>query len=349
MADYLLNGHENDALTIVYQTPEYNARLMRALNWYSYNCNNDDAVKYALAWVKKSMGLEAFKTASNSTVKVDNSAAWVCRLLSNGAILSPHHEAYAKELAESLLEPKKKRIVPPNEVKETKKDNLEEKVRSFIGEHLEGNLDTKFDKFDLLSLMKQTNTPATYLQWIEPWVKNKLEHFTKAYSDKDEGYAWSKIELRRVVQKLQQFSDDLSTYLKVKKENRKPRTVKKKTPSQLVAKLIYKKDFSELCLKSINACDIVGASTLWVYNTKTRKIGSYVALDKNGLSVKGSTLLNFKVENSKQKILRKPEELIPKLLTLGKVSQRTFLDEIKATDTELSGRINGDVILLRIY
>lgn len=349
MSDFLLNGHENDPLTIVYHTTEYNARLMRALNWYSYNCNNDDAVKYTLAWIKKSMGVEAFKTASNSTSKVDNSAGWVCRLLSTGAILSPKHEAYATEAIELLLQPKKKKIILQNEAKEPKKDNLEEKVRSFIGEHLEGNLDTKFDKFDLLSLMKQMNVPATYLPWIESWVEKKLQHFTLAYSDKDEGYSWSKIELRRVVQKLQQFKDDLSTYLKVKKENRKPRTVKKKTPLQLVAKLTYKKEFTELGLKSINPCDIIGASTLWVYNTKTRKLGSYVALDKSGLSVKGSTLLNFKVADSKQKILRKPEELISKLLSLGKVSQRTFLNEIKATDTELSGRINDDILLLRIY
>lgn len=349
MADYLLNGYEPDALTINYTNSNYNSELMRALNWYSYNKNNDDARKYVLAYIKKNMGLDAFNAASNSSEDVDNTSGWVCRLLTQGAILNTSNASHADIAANILLQPKKKKVNEVKDVKEPKKDNLDEKIKSFIGENLEGNLDTKFDKFDLLVLMKTLNVPATYLPQIEEWVSKKLIHFTKAYSDKDEGYAWSKIELRRVVAKLQQFSDELKSYLKVKKENRKPRTIKKKTPSQLVAKLIFKKDCDDLKIKSIIPEEIIGASVLWVYNTVTRKIGCYQALDKNGLTIKGSTILNYKVETSNQKILRKPKEGIDKLLSLGKVSQRTFLSEVKAIDTELSGRINKDTILLRIY
>jgi hypothetical protein len=85
-----------------------------------------------------------------------------------------------------------------------------------------------------------------------------------------------------------------------------------------------------------------------VYNTKTRKLGCYVADDAGGLSVKGSSLLNFTESKSVSKKLRKPEATLPEVLKGGKVYLRNALDNIKAVATPLTGRINSDTILLRI-
>jgi hypothetical protein len=94
--------------------------------------------------------------------------------------------------------------------------------------------------------------------------------------------------------------------------------------------------------------DVVGAMQLWVYNTKTRKLGCYHADDAGGLSVKGSSLLNFTESKSVSKKLRKPEATLPEILRGGKVYLRNALDTIKAVASPLTGRINSDTILLRV-
>jgi hypothetical protein len=134
----------------------------------------------------------------------------------------------------------------------------------------------------------------------------------------------------------------------VAKTNRKPRKRKQKSPDQLVSKMKYLDKFEELKLESIQPKDIIGSLQLWVYNTKTRKLGCYVADDAGGLSVKGSSLLNFTESKSVNKKLRKPEATLPEILKGGKVYLRNALDNIKAVATPLTGRINSDTILLRI-
>ena len=128
----------------------------------------------------------------------------------------------------------------------------------------------------------------------------------------------------------------------------KPRKKKAVSSDKLVAKLKYAKDFKELKLTSIRPTEIVGAEVLWVYNTKTRKLGKYVAEFGAQLSVKGSTIQNYDEGQSLAKTLRKPEQKLPELLKAGKVPLRKFLEEIKATAIKLNGRINADTILLRV-
>jgi hypothetical protein len=107
-------------------------------------------------------------------------------------------------------------------------------------------------------------------------------------------------------------------------------------------------EFKELNLTSVKTIDIIGCMALWVYNTKTRKLGVYHAEDAGGLSVKGSSILNFVESKSIQKKLRKPETMLPEVLNGGKVFLRNVMDSIRAVDSKLTGRINKDTILLKV-
>jgi len=116
----------------------------------------------------------------------------------------------------------------------------------------------------------------------------------------------------------------------------------------LVAKLKYMKSNEPLKLVSINPADIIGSKELWVFNTKTRKLGKYVAAEFNDLGVKGTTITGFNEHQSICKTLRKPEEKLKEFKAAGKVQLRKFLDEINATDTKMNGRINEETILLKV-
>ena len=101
-------------------------------------------------------------------------------------------------------------------------------------------------------------------------------------------------------------------------------------------------------LVSINPVDIIGAKELWVFNTKTRKLGRYIAEEYKDLGVKGTSITGYNETTSIQKTLRKPEEKLKEFKAAGKVQLRKFLDEINATDTMMNGRLNEETILLRI-
>ena len=70
--------------------------------------------------------------------------------------------------------------------------------------------------------------------------------------------------------------------------------------------------------------------------------------DGTGLSVKGTTIIGFDETKSIQKTLRKPEDQLKDFKGAGKVKLRTFLDDIKTTDTKLNGRCNPETVLLKV-
>jgi hypothetical protein len=115
-----------------------------------------------------------------------------------------------------------------------------------------------------------------------------------------------------------------------------------------VAKLKYLKAHEPLKLVSINPVDIIGAKELWVYNTKTRKMGRYVTSEFNELGIKGTSITGFDEAKSIQKTLRKPEEKLKEFKAAGKVALRKFLDDINAVDLRLNGRISEDIVLLKV-
>ena len=81
-----------------------------------------------------------------------------------------------------------------------------------------------------------------------------------------------------------------------------------------------------------------------MYNTKYRILTNYKS--DTGLSVKGSTLLNIS-DDSVGKKVRKPEMVVPTILSLGKVPLKKVLDDLTTSQIQPNGRINKDTIILR--
>ena len=141
------------------------------------------------------------------------------------------------------------------------------------------------------------------------------------------------------------------------KATRKPRKPKVYSADKLVAKLKFCKVDEKFKLASIDPAQIIGANELWVFNTKTRKLGKYIASnidpkgmqrEGTGLSVKGTTIQGYDESLSIQKTLRKPVEQLKEFKDSGKVKLRKFLDDIKTTDTKLNGRCNPETIILKV-
>jgi hypothetical protein len=155
------------------------------------------------------------------------------------------------------------------------------------------------------------------------------------------------ISLKKLSKFFDTLFDHLTSALLIKKRMRKPRTKKVKTSTQLTKKLKYKDYDDKYKVKSVQPTDVVGCLQLWVFNTKTRKLGVYHADDTNALSVKGSTIVGYNKASSIQKTLRKPEDIILQIASGSKVQLRHVMSGIKAKASPLNGRINSETILLR--
>jgi hypothetical protein len=233
-----------------------------------------------------------------------------------------------------------------------------EKTRDYIGE-IEGSIDDCFSVrdfktvFDPYDLMRSLDIKGAHTKHIVPVYQKKLEEIEEALKGKDdqlvEGYSFlSKKELKEYASLLKRVIDDCAKIAHTAKLTRAPRKKKTKSVDKIIEKLQYKKEDSEYKAASINPVDIIGAVQLWVFNTKTRKLGCYNATDSGGLNIKGTTLINFNEENSMQKTVRKPEIVLPATLKAGKVALRKVLTDINAVEQALTGRINSDIILLRV-
>jgi hypothetical protein len=201
--------------------------------------------------------------------------------------------------------------------------------------------------------MNTMEIKSVHVRFIKDWAIKNRAVYQDAYdtTDKTEKEAYSnfgKPQLKKLIGYFDQVITDCDKISGEVKKTKKPRKVKVKTKDQVVSKLKFLVSFDELGLKSISPADILGASQLWVYNTKTRKLGVYHAEHAGGLAVKGSAITDFVPSKSVQKILRKPAEKVPEVLKAGKLALRTFMDDIKTAETGLTGRINADTILLRI-
>ena len=214
------------------------------------------------------------------------------------------------------------------------------------------NFDPK--AFKMLNLLKGKEVKAAHARLIKTLYKRDLEELEELASGQadeqlKEGYSHrSKKQIRNLITFYQEIMSACDMLAQEAKVNRKPRKTKVVPKDKLVAKLKYMKSNEPLKLVSINPADIIGSKELWVFNTKTRKLGKYVAAEFNDLGVKGTTITGFNEHQSICKTLRKPEEKLKEFKAAGKVQLRKFLDEINATDTKMNGRINEETILLKV-
>ena len=208
--------------------------------------------------------------------------------------------------------------------------------------------------FKMLNLLKAKQAKAAHARIIRDFYARDLTELLELASGKadeqlKEGYSHrSKKQIKSFIAFLQEIESACNMLMQEAKVNKKPRAKKVVSKDKIIAKLKYKKSDEPLKLVSINPADIIGAQELWIFNSKTRKLGKYVAAEFQELGIKGTTITGFNEIKSVQKTLRKPAEQIKAFKEAGKVVLRKFLEEINAVDTKMNGRINEDIMLLKI-
>jgi len=182
------------------------------------------------------------------------------------------------------------------------------------------------------------------LEWKDEDLKEAYEHFDA--------------KMRKAfVQYYETINTACDTIIKTKATTRKARKPKARSKEAIVKKLKYQINDPQFALASLPPTDVVYANEVWIYNTKTRKIGVYKAKNidpKNlqrpgtGIMVKGTTLQDFDEKASVQKTLRKPAEML-KLFEAGKQKCKKSFEELTTTPTKMNGRFNEHTIILKTF
>ena len=342
--------------------------MRKSLNYYNYFFTQKDLKKHVVEWMKQVKDftpeeIREFEKAGDRTITMTT-----CGLIMahrQGMPLQERHLEYIdadilnsiatrsdiEEVEVIVVDDKPKAYVP------TIQDRLNEKTSETIGE-LEGHYDEfirnpkySFKPYDYLVA---NNVPQSQLTKYEAVYQARFDELKLAFEKADEqiaeGYSHYKAaDFKRIMAFIDQILNDIIQYRGVKKATKKVRAPKSVSKEKVVSKLKYAKEDKVLRLISIPPADIIGAQELWVYNIKTRKLGKYVADSLKGpLNVKGTGIIGFDEHKSTSKTLRKPEEKLKEFAKATKVQLRKFLEDIKATETKLNGRINADTVLLRV-
>lgn len=242
---------------------------------------------------------------------------------------------------------------------------IQERVREQSGlmcEEIDAAIDSwimdpeSFDPkaFKMVSLLKGKGVKGAHSKYIKGIFAYGLSELKQLAAGKDEQLkeAYKHVS-RKNIKKLIDFYDSIMSACDLiaaeTKILKKPRVKKVKPAEELVSKMKFKATDAKLSLVGVNPSLLIGASAAIVYNIKLRKLGIYIASSSDGLSVKGSTLINF-TDKSSQKTLRKPEDQLKEFKACSSIRRiEAWFNGIKATDTVLSGRINEDIMILKVF
>jgi len=343
---------------------DFDHHLRKAFFYYNYFYTQKDLKKYVVNWMKDQYSksdVSRFIRSNDRSVPMT-----VCSLIkahTQGMPLREKELQYVKDRIYEALnsdipdEPAaEQKIAAPAAVK-TIQDRLNEKTSEHLS-HFEGLYDEVVQGNTVnphtYDYFVANNVPQGQLGKFENYVDMQRLYLTAAMDRMDEQYVeaykhYRAADFKRHLAFLDSMQTAIDQYRQVKKATKKARVKRAPNKEKVVSKLKYLKEEKTLKLVSINPVDIIGAQELWAYNAKTRKLYKYVADSLQGpLGIKGTSLTGFDAAKSVGKTLRKPDEKLKEFAKATKVQLRKFLDEIKSTETVGNGRINSDMILLKV-
>lgn len=329
-------------------------QYMKVLNWFNYFYIHEELTPSFVKFIQKNQYTEIEKVAVKAAPKddIDFSVAKRAFLLESGFTFSEElHGDWLQQVQLNLdsivrkyqynqaSKAQEKPIIDRATIRLHKSlsalddeiDHWNEPFRDDfnIGKFLADHASTKFNEAALArmnGILEDLADPES--QWsMRPSEKREYTQFIKSIRD-----ALIKANERPIKEKIE----------------RKPRKLKIKTPEQQVAKVRYCKEYPDLEIKSVSPTQILGASQLWAFHTRSRKLFVYNASDESGFKIQGTKLINMDEKTSICKTLRKPQEQIANMMSSGKIQLRKFMDSIKAVPKNGNGRLDDHLVLLRV-
>ena len=352
-----------------FDSDTFDHHLRKSFQYYNYHYSVKQCRKHLNDWLRRNSRLN--KTTLDRFERVADRYVLMtpCSLIMahrRGMPLLDRHVKYIHDQVDYTLnlaarggDTGEEVISSPDQVQERKitiQDRLQERTAELIGE-IEGVYDQVLQKqsvsFKIYDFLTANRVPQSQLGRYEAVFQARSAELMAAQDREDtqlvEAYRhYRAADYRRMFGFIADLLAGIEEYRGVKRAVKKARVRKAPSKEKLVAKLKYAREDRALKVVSVNPVDIIGASTLWVYNTKTRKLGCYHAEAMGELGVRGTSITGYDESRSVAKTLRRPDEQLKEFAKAGKVALRTWIKDIKAVEVRLNGRISEDTLLLRV-
>lgn len=342
----------------------------RGFTYYNYFYTAKDLKKNIVIWMQKN------KYAKKDVQIIQACEDWRIGITACGLATmllndlpdvnnDENNVAWLDEKINEILDYKKQNRPKATKKKTVVQPNIQEKIRDKAHEHAEiveefvyqYSLDPKsFRVPDVYAYFKDTGVNQATAKYIQTWYQEQIRDYEELlnppvkpddyFKQLKEGYGhMTKAEIKKgyalytaIIEACEKIINESKT------KTRKPRI---RTPEQITKGVKYLSKCDKYNLTSIDPTEIVNARLVWVFNTKTRKLGCYVAEPNNVLGVKGTTIVGYVEKTSIAKTLRKPETQITDILKGASVAIEKKFKDIKAIETKLNGRLNDHIVILK--
>ena len=349
---------------------ELDSRFGMALGWYNYNYTPKHSQDFMIKYMKsdKKLKKDADAIAALEPWQIGRPYGAMAKMATNGcefpSVLVKYRERFDAVIP-GLVE-------RGNEILSVKKVNsatkakapvvsIQERVRVVASLHI-GNIEAEVDafiasnckkKFNLYDWLQKSGVKGGHMNHIIDYYKAQHVEMQEVLKGQDEqlneAYAFlTKPRKKKLVALYAKFVSDSQEWQKDCRSKRKIRKRKVKTPKELVKALKFKAKDKSFGIESVKPTEVVGASQVWVFDTKTRFMYRYIS--DVGMAVKGSTLKEFDPVQSYKKKIREMycEQVLDDVVNGGKVKLRKSLDSIKAKEVAVTGRVGKEMVIVRV-
>ena len=359
---------------------EFSKKFRQAMDWYRLECTEKTLKPKVIDWMGRNgydkNTIQSFKKTKDNRCSQTVGAIASCLIKGMPAQRAGFNndrntEEWLRNEITKIITEGKNDIDEDAEVNTVVKvvtyvPSIQDRLRDAAGkmsEELDYAIDTwitnpeEFDPkaFKIVSLLRGHGAKAAHARFIKSYFQSGHEELLELASgtaDEQLREAYSK-NSRKNIKKLIDFYESIMAACEQiaaeQKVLKKPRAKKVKPAEELVKKIKFKVSDDKIGISSVSPTGLIGAQAAVVYNTKTRKIGVYISKTSAGLNVKGASIVEF-TEKSFQKTLRKPDVQIKEFKEQNTQKRvETWFSKIKATETLLNGRMNEEIMLLKVF
>ena len=337
----------------------YKIDLMRALNFYNMEHSDKDKKSWLLSHISKTDK----KLAKQLNCIEESKFRYIgilARLKDIGSFFKPNEITYFNN---KLLELQEMKPSGTSEVIKAVKLNNVVSIQTRMldkAKLIACEFDVAIDefilndvKFDPKVILKSFNTKSQILKLVSKMYVNSVEELREAVEGTDEqlveSYShMSKAKIKKLISLYDAIIETCSIQSRVVGAIRLPRKRKDKPAGVIVSKMRYMKESLGLGLNSISAPTIINSQELWVFNTKKNTLQVYRADGPKGLSVRGSKIVGYNIENSNHKKLRIPE-LVKDYVEMNKRTLSSTYNALKTKIKPVTGTISDQCILLKVF
>ena len=344
----------------------FSKSVYEAMRHYSYFYGQKDYVSWTVDWVKSNRPSDLKSYKAGEDWRTSSTLGSLVRIHSMGAPIPESYvdfinkqidtvvsfgkiniESAVEEVVSDAPAVKKKN---PSELLREKTLGVLGEIEGFIDEHLDGSLDKNFSLYThLKGIDAAAQTARDIAKAYREMEAELTELIVERTEDLVEGYSHLTLSQQKKLLKLVSgFISDSEKFVLSKKATRKPRAKRATPATKQAEKVIYQKESTDYKITSTSPAHIVGATEVYLFNTKTRVLKYLVTDKREGFIISGTSIKNYDKELSFKKKLRKPEETIDSINKVTKLRALKAFKALKTAEKPTDARINADTIILKV-